>query len=264
MIRLRNAVLFAATVVASALPFAASAERLRFEGEFNVATFTCDRRAFDCLADQWLEFVAQPITPIPFVFTIDVTQVVEQGTVFRSDTWVAPSLVPTSLISGVLANATALPPFTQATFDTLVDRQYSEFRTVSGGPSGDGALLWSADVANNWRGLVPPVPTSPDDPINELSLTERVIVGLHLPGAATDGPATFADLVALFDHYLTSKRNVDLLAEFGYTSGDPRGFQNAPFGRMGGSFRLTSIQCRRPAAASNLLADFGAALRRFH
>jgi hypothetical protein len=267
MSRKRATFSFAATLVACALSFQASAERLRFEGSFNVATFTCDSRVYECLPDQWLDFVAEPITPIPFSFTIDVTQVAEQGVVFRSDTWVAPSLVPKSLISGVLSASAAagLPPFTQATFDALIEREYFVFRSTVGSRFSDGSLQWSAAVANGWRGLVPPAPTNPGDEIDELGFTELVAVNLQWPGAGTNGPASFADLIGLFDYYLNTQRSVDLHAEFGHTRGDPRGASvDAPFGRMGGSFRLTSIQCRAPSAASNLLAGLGAALRGSH
>ena len=255
-----SAFLFAATLVL-ALP--ASAERLHFEGSFNVAVFDCTQRTYECLPDQWLT-IAQPITPVPFSFTIDVTQVAEQ-VVFRSSTWVAPNLVPDSLISGTLSSfdAQGLPPFNQATFDSLVDRQYITSRSGTGTSLSDGSLQWFGGKSNRWEGLVPPVPTNPADPVDELRLFEVVAINLQQPGAAT-GPASFADLIGMFDHYLASKSSVDLIAEFGFSRGDPRGFFDVPFGRMAGDFRLTSIQCRAPSAASNVLAGLSAALRGSH
>jgi len=260
MNRTRSTALLLATTILLALPLRVSAERLHFEGSFNVAVFDCTQRTYECLPDQWLA-IAQPITPIPFSFTIDVMQVDEQ-VVFRSSTWVAPNLVPDSLISGVLSSfhAQGLPPFNQATFDSLVDRQYTASRSGTGASLSDGSLRWFGGKSNRWEGLVPPVPTNPADPIDELRFFETVAIDLQQPGAAT-GPVSFSDLIGLFDHYLASKRSVDLVAEFGFTRGDPRGFTDVPFGRMGGDFRLASIQCRAPSAASNVLAGLRAALR---
>ncbi len=257
----RTAFLFAATLV-FALP--ATAERLHFEGSFNVAVFDCNQRTYECLPDQWLT-IAQPITPVPFSFTIDVTQVAEQ-VVFRSSTWVAPNLVPDSLISGMLSGSYAqgFPPFNQATFDSLVNRQYISSSGGTGISLSDGSLQWFGGKSNRWQGVVPPAPTNPADPIDGLEFFEGVAVNLQQPGAAT-GPPSFADLIELFDHYLASKSSVDLIAEFGFRRGDPRdSFNDVPFGRMAGDFRLTSIQCRAPSAASNLLAGLGAALRGSH
>jgi hypothetical protein len=253
--RTRSTALLLAATLLLAVPFSASAERLRFEGTFNVAIFGCDQRIFECLPDQWLT-IAEPITPIPFVFTIDVTQVAEQ-VVVRSSTWVAPNLVPESLISGSLPsfNFYGFPPFDKATFDSLVNHQYITSRSAT--VLSDGS--WLGGKSNRWEGLVPPVPTNPADPFNELRIFETVTVNLQPPGTA---PATFADLMELFDHYLTSKSSVDLIAEFGFHAGDPRdSFNNAPFSRMAGDFRLASIQCRAPSAASTVLAGLGAALR---
>jgi hypothetical protein len=261
MSRQRTGFLVAATLAACGWHVQASAERLVFEGSFDVAVFNCDHRAFECLPDQWLDFVAQPIAPIPFSFTIDVTQVAEQTVVFRSSTWVAPSLVPASLISGSLDNPRGgpIPPFTQATFDELIDPEYSVSRSMSGGITSDGTLQWTAGVGNRWGGVITPAPIPGDRP-DELSFRESVSVTLQRTDAGPGGPASFADLVALFDHYLATQRSVDLTAEFGYRRGDlSNSGVESPFSRMGGSFRLASIQCRT-SAASNLLAGLRVAL----
>jgi hypothetical protein len=262
MSRQRTGFLVAATLVACGWHVQTSAERLVFEGSFEVAVFNCDHRAFECLPDQWLDFVAQPIAPIPFSFTIDVTQVAEQTVLFRSSTWVAPSLVPASLISGSFDNLAGrpIPPFTQATFDALIDPEYSVSRSMSGNITSDGTLQWAAGVGNSWGGVITPAPTPGDRP-DELSFRESVSVTLQRTDAGPGGAPSFADLVALFDHYLATQRPVDLIAEFGFRRGDlGNSGLESPFSRMGGSFRLASIQCRTPSAASNLLAGVRVAL----
>jgi hypothetical protein len=263
MSRQRTGFLVAATLVACAWHLPASAERLLFEGSFDVAVFNCDHRAFECLPDQWLDFVAQPIAPIPFSFTIDVTQVAEQTVLFRSSTWVAPSLVPASLISGSFDNlgGRPIPPLTQATFDALIDPEYSVSRSMSASITSDGTLQWTAGFGNSWGGIITPAPPNSSDPPDELSFRESVSVTLQRTDAGPGGPASFADLVALFDHYLATQRSVDLTAEFGLRRGDlGNSGVESPFSRMGGSFRLASIQCRTPSAAANLLAGVRVAL----
>jgi hypothetical protein len=122
-------------------------------------------------------------------------------------------------------------------------------------------VVWFAGLGKSWRGIVPPAPTSPADEIDEVSFREGVVINLQQAGAAPNGPVSFADLVRVFDHYLTSQRSVDLLAAFSISRGDPRGFLDNPLGRMAGNFRLTSIQCRTPSAASQWVASVRAAAR---
>lgn len=254
----------------SAVPSSAFAERLRFEGEFNIGTVSCDARAFECLDSEWQRFVAQPIAPLAFSFTLDVTQLQFSRTV-ASTAWTAPSLVPHRLIDWQLdeiradrANdypAERFVPFDRPTFESLNDRRYRS--SVNAFAGFDGTRnSWTYTAGNGWSGLVPP--SDSYETLDQASWSESLQVQLtwRRPEAGDARPTTFAELVGVFDDYLASGQLVDMQIAFGARREHPDisgiGF---PVARMAGSFRLASIQCRTPSAMANVVSSVASSLR---
>jgi hypothetical protein len=204
-----------------------SALELRFEGVFTTL--------LDCPGGSLGTGCGSPplvdITPIPFAFSLDVTGVQQSGET-QSTHWTAPAWpMP--------------PPITRSTFESLSNPLYREL-FVNNGFSDDvnHTLLWNAARSHVWSGSLGGSPQQ---------YFEQIGVSLAGQRSAT-GAVTFAELSALFQDFLSSKRPVPLTSQvswFGTSTGAHE---------LTGDFRLVGI-CRGPTglvgAVVNLLARVG-------
>lgn len=257
-------ILSIATFASSVIAPGASAERLRFDGHFNVQLHLCDDRSFECLRDEWLKQpVAAPIAPIEFSFTIDVTDV-RSSSSQTTTVWSPPTLVPRQFIDATERDAARnvgpqpYLPLTKETFDGLTEARYTKgLRTSSS--AGTGELFWESESTANWSGLVEPWSQS-DQSGNAVGFGESISIKMRGPGTSTSPIPTFAELAGLFDHYLATQRAVDLQASFGFSRLNSEAIGDAATARLAGNFRLVEITCRAPSALGNLAHSLKAQL----
>ncbi len=219
---------FVTMVLSLGAAMPAFAERLIFEGSFNSYTECGITGRHECSE-------GLPVD-VPFRFTVDVPAGVVNLPNVRleqSTTYAPASLTPSIVTTGITPSAEG--------FSGLIDRErvvvtgYFTTPIVSG-------LRWSFNTAQQWSGV----------DMNSAQLvtaSEQLSLSLSADlGREGTQPATFAELVQLFDVAMTSRIDIGVSAStFSVISeqDNPTGAAESSKS-VTGSFRIAAVQCRTP------------------
>jgi hypothetical protein len=220
---------------AVAIPSTVHADVLHFSGTLDTL--------YDC-PDTWPGSACGNPVPqtvsIPFTFTMDITQIVQH---LRTDVshWVAPEFpMP--------------PPITQASFESLSNRNVTELNSVNTyeeAPTVPHLLSYAART-RTWTGI---------DALGRTHHnTEQISVGFTGdPRTAPGTPITFDELQAMWALFFAQGRTIDVQTYVAHAITPPGSFE--PIEASGhfitGRFRL----CRAPGAAGLAAAAFASWLR---
>jgi len=225
-------VLWIGLCVALASP--ASAEVLRFSGTFDSLVDCPDTSPGTACGNP------PPIAVnIPFSFSLVASQPQEEGRI-ESTAWSAPEFpLP--------------PPVTQPLFESLDDRTFlrlSRTNTIENGPIFHN-LLSSIGRTHVWTGI--DAQGRSHSYAQSISATFEGAAERAVPGA----PITVDEMLALFNEYRVTGRDVDVFSDVSWSITNPDGSFQAAGHRLSGHFRL----CRAPGPVSIAVAAVVARVR---
>jgi hypothetical protein len=221
---------FAAVVLSLGAATPGFAERLIFEGSFTSYMECGITGRHECSE-------TLPID-LPFRFTVDVPSgVVNRPNVWleQSTTYAPPAFTPSIVTDGIIGSAEG--------FESLLDRERVVVTSYFTSPVPSG-LRWTFSIGQQWSGVqptggIPNVVTSFED------LSVSLSADLGRQGLE---PATFAELVQLFDHAVSSRTDISVSANTHSVSSEqfnPTGASESSKS-VNGVFRLVAVQCRTP------------------
>jgi hypothetical protein len=216
--------------VGAALPLAA--EEVRFQGVFD-SLRDCPGTGLGTACGN------PPLIPVnvPFTFTMDVNEVAGHFPVVTTN-WKAPQWpLP--------------PPVTQAKFEGLVDRTYTEVTILN--PIEDPAhhlLIWNGGQVHMWQGK--------DASGTSHFFMEQIGIELIGPRQNVGSPITFQDIVALFVSHRTTGREVNILySRASFTGTLPDGSFGEGSRELTGHFRM----CPAPSGARGAMSAIASRFR---
>ena len=212
----------------AAMPMPADAERIVFEGSFSTYT--------ECFSIGFRNCSTPLTVTEPYTFTLEVPSgAVNFSTNSRPQTYLPPFLAPALVTDGVVPSA--------ETFGSLSERKQFWSATYFTEPVPLG-LRWNFNSLHVWEGI-----QFTEGMANRYLAAEHI--DLHLTddfGRSETQPPTFAELIQLFDHAMTSRTDIPVSSDaISRVSEQLNPATAHDFSKsVTGTFRVVAIQCRTP------------------